>query len=140
MTLKSALEDLSQTTLEAISGCLRKLEYLGGLRRVRDDYWHWGFSKVHGESTAKKAIGEAHRAAVSEVLSTPLRMLLEDVESSSESSGLDPAKYLESLAQKEERLLPSNPGAGSARHLNSVLCALLGLERNRKRNATRQAS
>lgn len=140
MTLKSALDDLSQTTLEAVSGCLKKLEYLSGLRRVRDDYWHWGFSKVHGETTAKKTLGEAHRAAVSEVLSTPLRTLLQDVKLSSESSGVDAEEYLQSLTRKEDNLLPSNPGAGSARHLSSVLSALLGLERNRKRSATRRAS
>ena len=140
MTLKSALDDLSQTTLEAISGLLRRLEYLAGLRQSAGDYWHWGFSKVHGQNSAKKAFSEAHRAATSEVLSTPLRTLLQDVESSSAASGLDPETYLEALRRKRENLLPSNPGAGSPRHLNSVLCALLGLERNRRRTATRRAS
>jgi len=140
MTLKSALEDLSQTTLDAISGCFRKLEYLAGLRRVRGDYWHWGFSKVHGESTARRALLEAHRSTASDVLSTPLRALLYEVEASSAESGLDPAEYLENLKKQEESLLPPNPGAGSARHLSSVLFALLGLERNRRRNATRRVS
>jgi hypothetical protein len=140
MTLKSALEDLSQTTLEAISGCLRRLEYLAGLRRRRGDYWHWGFNKVHGEASARKALNEAHRAAVSDVLSTPLRVLLQDVEENSAASGVDSESYLEKLAKDERTLLPKNPGAGSARHLSSVLYALLGLERNRKRTATRRAS
>lgn len=139
MTLKSAFEDLTQTTLEAISSCLGKLEYLGSLRRSRGDYSHWGFSKLHGELPAKKALREAHRSAVSEVLTTPLRMLLEDAETSSEKSGMDPEQYLDGLARKEEELLPRDPGAGSARHLSSVLHALLGLERNR-RNASRRAS
>ena len=138
MTLKSALEDLSQTTLEAISGCFRKLEYLAGLRTSKGDYWHWGFTKVHGLSTAKQALSEAHRAAVSEVLSTPLSTLLEDVESTA-SSGAGVEGYLEKLA-KQKSLLPANPGAGSARHLNSVLYALLGLERHRKRTSIRRAS
>jgi len=35
MTLKSALEDLSRTTLEAVVGCLRKLEYLAGLHEPK---------------------------------------------------------------------------------------------------------
>ncbi len=139
MTLKSALEDLSQTTLEAISGVLLRLEYLAGLRGS-GDYSHWGFSKVHGLTTAKNALRDAHRAVVSDVLSTPLKTLLEDVESSSACSGVDPASYLDGLRKKQGNLLPSNPGAGSARHLNSVLYALLGLERNRRRRATRQAS
>ncbi len=140
MTLKSALEDLSHTTLEAISGCLRKLEYLAGLRKNGGDYAHWGFNKVYGEAPANKALTTAHRAAVSDVLSTPLRNLLEDVEASSQEAGVGTERYLESLAKKEDELLPDDPGAGSARHLSSVLHALLGLERSRERNATRQAS
>lgn len=138
MTLKSPFEDLSQTTLDAISGCLPRLEYLGGLRRLAGEYGHWGFNKVHGNQAANKALQDAHRATVSEVLSTPLRTLLEDVELSSHTSGLDPEQFLERLGKHE--LLPKDPGAGSARHLRSVLNALVGLERNRKRNATRQAS
>jgi hypothetical protein len=140
MTLKSALEDLSHTTLEAVAGCLRKLEYLAGLRAREGDYAHWGLSKVYGQTPAKKALGTAHREVVSEVLSTPLGTLLEDVEKSSELAGVDPEQYLGDLAQRGNALLPTDPGAGSARHLSSVLHALLGLERTRERNATRRAS
>ena len=140
MTLKSALEDLSRTTLEALSGCLRRLEYLAGLRGRKGDYDHWGFSKVYGEASAKKALTSAHRATVSEVLSTPLRNLQDDVDSSSHEAGLMPEEYLERLTQKQRELLPRDPGAGSARHLSSVLRALLGLQRARERNATRRAS
>ena|SRR5437868_15537681 len=134
MGLKSAFEDLSQNTLGALADCLKRLEYLGSLRRLRGGYWHWGFSKLHGDSAARKAFREAHRAAVSEVLCTPLRTLLQNAEASSNHAGIDPEGYLENLGKAE--LLPEDPGAGSARHLNSVLHALLGLERNRKLNAT----
>ena len=142
MTLRSALEDLSVTTLRALTGYLQKLEYLAGLRREQGDYWHWGFSRVHGDMPARKALVEAHKDAVSEVLSTPLRLLLEDVEKSSQISGMHTETYLETLAQKNEKLLPKHPGAGAARHLKSVLHALLGLERSRdrERSATHQAS
>ncbi len=140
MTLKSALEDLSRTTLRAVSGCLRKLEYLAGLRGLQGNYVHWGFRKVYGESTANKAITTAHHEVVSEVLSTPLGTLLQDVENSSQTAGVEVEGYLEKLAEDSEQLLPKDPGPGSARHLSSVLHALLGLERNRERNATRQAS
>jgi hypothetical protein len=138
MTLKSAFEDLSLTTLEAVSGYLRKLEYLAGLREDKGEYSHWGFRRV--QTSARKAFNTAHRAAISEVLSTPLRLLMQDVERSSELAGVAAEKYLESLAERDEGLLPKNPGAGSARHLSSVLHALLGLERARERNATRRAS
>ena len=140
MTLKSAFEDVSHTTLEAVAGCLRKLEYLSGLRHRAGDYAHWGMGKVYGRTTANKALGAAHREVVSEVLSTPLGVLLEDVEKSSAEAGLDTEQYLGSLAQQGDTLLPTDPGAGSARHLSSVLRALVGLERNRQRSATRRAS
>ena len=140
MKLKSAFEDLSQTTLGAIAGCLRRLEYLAGLRKLGGEYWHWGFSKLHGEPAAKKAFYEAHHAAVSEVLCTPLRALLKDVESSSHGLGADPEQFLQGLKGKKAELLPSDPGAGSARHLSSVLHALLGLERNRRPDAIHRAS
>ena len=140
MTLKSAIEDLSRTTLEAVAGCLRKLDYLAGLRLDEEAYLHWGLSRVHGDAPANKALTIAHRAAVSKVLATPLRSLLEDVERSSRQLGVSPATYLEKLTEREAMLLPQNPGAGSARHLSSVLRALWGLERHRDKNATRQAS
>src|SRR5262249_18466012 len=140
MTLKSAFEDLSRTTLEALYGCLRRLEYLAGLRVPKGEYTHWGFTKVYGEQPARKALTSAHRSAISEVLCTPLRDLLEETESSCRKEGVSPESYLNRLTEKRDDLLPPNPGAGSARHLNSVLRALLGLARNRERNAIRRAS
>ena len=140
MTLKSALEDLSRNTLLAISGYLQRLEYLAGLRRRGQGYTHWGFGKVHGEAAASKALGEAHRDVVSQVLSTPLSKLLADAEKSTQADGQDLEAYLTTLSEKGNSLLPNDPGPGSARHLSSVLHALLGIERNRERNATRRAS
>jgi hypothetical protein len=138
VTLKSALEDLSQTTLNAIAGCLRRLEYLAGLRSQGGEYVHWGFRKTYGRANAHKAIETAHHQAVSEVLSTPLGSLLQDVEIS--AAGVEVEAYLEKLSETSTGLLPKDPGPGSARHLSSVLHALLRLERNPERNATRQAS
>ena len=140
MTLKSALEDLTRSTLRAISGCLQRLEYLSGLRERGEGYSHWGFEKLHGESAANKALAEAHSSAVSNVLSTPLTKLLSDVQSSTQAEGQNTEAYLRGLSQKGSELLPNNPGPGSARHLSSVLHALLGLEKNRRKAATRQVS
>jgi hypothetical protein len=140
MTLKSAFEDLSRTTLRAVFGCLGKLEYLAGLRAHEGDYAHWGFGKVHGHAAANKALSTAHHEAVSEVLSTPLGRLLDDVEDSSHAAGVEVDAYLLKLSQRGDALLPQKPGAGSTRHLSSVLNALLALARNREGNATRRAS
>lgn len=140
MTLKSAFEDLSRTTLRAVFGCLGKLEYLAGLRAHEGDYEHWGFGKVYGQATANKALGTAHQEAISEVLSTPLGKLLADVENSSQTAGVELQTYLQKMAGRGETLLPERPGPGTARHLSSVLHALLALARRREWNATRRAS
>lgn len=138
MTLNSALEDLRGTTLRAISGGLRALEYLSRLRNQAGAYAHWGLARVYGEMSARKALVQAHRSLVAQVLSTPLRKLKEDAEFSSELAGMPAARYIERL--RELPLLPPEPGAGSARHLNSVLHALLILAQSRTPDAIRPAS
>lgn len=140
MKLKSALEDLHESTLKALKGCLRRLEYLAVLHRNEGDYDHWGLARVHGDSPARKALTQAHRSQVSEVLSTPIRDLMEDARESSESLGLPPSTYIERLCERGTGLLPPEPGPGSARHLNSVLQALSSLLKNRSQGAIRRAS
>lgn len=128
MNLHSPSEDLEHT-LRAISGALRKLEYLSGLRNRSGGYTHWGMAKVHGDRAASSALSQAHRSVVSRVLSMPLRELLEDAKKCSEVVGLLPEIYLEHLAARGSYLLPPEPGAGSQRHLNSTLRALSELAR-----------
>jgi hypothetical protein len=130
MTFNSALEDLRATTLKAIAGSLRKLEYFAGLRDSAGNYTHWGLARVHGELAANRAIEQEHRQVVSKILSTPLQRLLADVEQASERSGVAPADYVESLIG-QDRLLPVRPGPGTERHLNSVLQALSNLAKIR---------
>jgi hypothetical protein len=139
MTLKSALDDLTFTTLQAIRGLWRRLEYLAGLRAPGGDYLHWGLAKVHGDLAAQRALNEAHRSAVSKVLRTPIGDLVKDAEESSGLQGLTPEAYLEKLDQSKTQLLPANPSGGAARHLSSVLAALLSLAKTR-RDATPPAS
>jgi hypothetical protein len=106
MTLKSALEDLTRSTLRAISGCLQRLEYLSGLRERGEGYSHWGFEKLHGESAANKALAEAHSSAVSNVLSTPLSKLLSDVQSSTQAEG----QNTEACRKREAGFFPTTQG------------------------------
>jgi hypothetical protein len=138
MSRNSALQDLRATTLRAISGTLRKLEYLAGLRDAQGTYTHWGLARVHGELAATRALEEEHRLLISKILSTPLQRLLADVEKSSELAGVTPPAYLEHL-KKQTALLPPEPGGGSERHLNSVLEALSSLTKSRA-GATRPTS
>lgn len=135
MTLTSALQDIQQTTLAAVRGLLRKLEYLAHLQDRAGDYSHWGMSRVHGDPATQEALAQAHRSILSRVLATPISRLLEDVEKSSETAGVPAELYAHNLAHRKPPMLPPDPGAGSELHLKSVLHALSSLLKARNQDA-----
>lgn len=137
MTLKSALQDVKETTLAAVSGLLGKLAYLASLRRGQGRYEHWGMEVVHGPESAERALKTAHAEIVTGVLRTPLASLVEDLEESSRGSGAVAHAYVEEMRERFADLLPGEPkDSPAASHLNSVLVALSSLEKTRGR-ATR---
>jgi len=139
MTLKSALQDVKETTLSAISGLLGKLSYLASLRR-HGRYNHWGMQIVHGEESSERALKAAHAEVVAGVLRTPLPALLEYLQESSRGSGVAPQTYVEEMREHFDALLPGDrQDTPSSAHLSSVLLALSSLEQNRGR-ATRSTS
>ena len=130
MSLKSVTEDLQVRTLRAVSGLLGKLGYLAGLRQADGTYSHWGLSRIYGAEATQRALEGAHRSAVSTVLETPLATLVRDV---NDSSGPNDAARIEFLRNlQENQSLPPASGAGTARHLSSVLRALVSLIKNRR--------
>jgi hypothetical protein len=134
MTLKSALQDLKQTTLAAISGLLGKLAYLGSLRRAHGRYEHWGMEVLHGPDATERAIQTAHSEVLAGVLRTPLARLEEDLEQSSGQDGTGAQEYVDQMRGRFEDLLPGErKDAPAARHLSSVLLALSQLEKDRER-------
>ena len=139
MTLLSALDDILINTLSFIPGLLGRLEYLSGLRDS-EHYRHWGLSRVHGERTAERALTDAHALVMSEVLRSPLRKLVEDVESACAASHRLPSAYLEELYGKYSTLLPEEMGGGSTRHFSSVLHALSALASSAQPSATRPSA
>lgn len=138
MTLKSALQDLRDTTLAALSGLLARLSYLASLRNREGGYQHWGLSLVHGEESAERALKAAHTEVLSTVLRTSISELEDDAEASS-GNNTTTQSYLENMREQVTELLPSAQDAASARHLNSVLVALSSLKKNPGR-ATRLTS
>ena len=130
MTLKSALQDLRDTTLAAVSGLLAKLAYLGSVKR-EGGYRHWGMSQVHGEESSERALKTAHTEVLSRVLRTPISELEEDLRESSRANKQSEEAYIKGMQEQFNGLLPSED-AVSARHLNSVLVALSNLEKNRQ--------
>ena len=140
MTLKSALQDVKETTLAAISGLLARLAYLGSLRRTHGHYDHWGMEVVHGREATEKALRAAHSELIGRVLRTPLSSLEDDLRESSEFNGIEPREFAAEMQARLEELLPDGrENTPSSTHLNSVLQALSSLERNRAR-ATRSTS
>jgi len=139
MTLKSALQDVRETTLAAVSGLLAKLGYLASLRRKDGSYQHWGVSLLHGEGSSDRALNTVHSEVLSSVLRAPLSTLVEDLRHSSEGSGQNAEGYIEKMRGEVDKLLPEQANPASASHLNSVLVALSNLEKAQER-ATRSTS
>jgi hypothetical protein len=131
MTLKSAFEDVLETTLAAVSGIIGKLEYIAGLRDGNKKYMHWGLQRLHGEEASQQALAEAHRLLFLNILRAPLRMLKDDLKQSSDAQQAAPHEYAESLRMRQQNILPQDLGGGSVRHFNSVLRALSSLASNR---------
>ncbi|HEY3974293.1 MAG TPA: hypothetical protein VGM18_14910 [Candidatus Sulfotelmatobacter sp.] len=140
MTLKSALQDVKETTLAAVAGLLGKLAYLASLRRPQGRYEHWGMEHIHGPESSERALKTAHSEVVAGILRTPLPALEGDLNESSRGGGVEAQAYVEQLRDRFEDLLPGERAdSPTARHLNSVLLALSTLEKHRGR-ATRSIS
>jgi hypothetical protein len=140
MSLKSALQDIKETTLSAVSGTLGKLSYLASLRGGQGRYEHWGMETVHGVEPAERALRQAHLEVMGKILRTPLASLIEDLKESSQSRGMAGSAYVEEMQGHFEDLLPEGrQNTPASTHLNSILVALSSLERNRGR-ATRSTS
>jgi hypothetical protein len=134
MTLKSALQDLKETTLAAVSGLLGKLAYLASLHRRQGHYEHWGMEATHGAESSERALKTAHAEILARVLRTPLESLVDDLEESSRGSGVGAQEYVEEMRDRFDALLPGERGdSPAASHLNSVLVALSSLQKHRGR-------
>lgn len=140
MTLKSALQDLKETTLAAVNGLLGKLAYLASLRGPQGGYEHWGLQAVYGQESSERALKAAHVEVITGVLRAPLESLEEDLQQSSRNSGVTARVHIQRMRERFNDLLPGErKDSPAATHLNSVLVALSSLEKNRER-ATRSTS
>jgi hypothetical protein len=138
MRLLSPIDDFLSNTLSALGSLLDRLEYVAGLQSD-GKYQHWGLSKTYGEQTAHEVIEEVHRFNYLETLRSPLKVLADEVSRGAAQKGLDEVSYVRDLSAVSPKLTPSKPTGGSAKHLESVLAALLKIVLNRKR-ATRRAA
>ena len=118
MTLKSALQDVKETTLAAVAGLLGKLAYLASLR-AQGRYEHWGMEVVHGPESSERALKAAHAEVLAGVLRTPLPSLVEDLERSSSASGVAAQRMSRKCATFDD-LLPQ--GTNSPAQTTLVQC------------------
>jgi hypothetical protein len=130
MTLKSAIQDVQERTLRAVTGALAKLQYIVSLRNQDGSYSHWGLERVHGEAATQNALKDAHRGVVSSILRTELSKLFRDLQETCDSEK-ETSDLLDHL-QASPHIVPPKPGAGTERHLNSVLHALARLVKNQR--------
>jgi hypothetical protein len=137
MRLLSPIDDFLTNTLSALGSLLDRLEYVAGLQS-EGKYQHWGLSRTYGEQTAHEVIEEVHRFNYLETLRSPLKVLADEVSRGAEQKGLDEASYVRDLSAISPKLTPKTT-AGSAKHLESVLAALLKIVQNRKRATHRVA-
>ena len=129
MTLKSALQDVKDTTLAAVSGLLGQLAYLASLRHKEGKYQHWGMENVYGTEASERALKTVHADVLKGVLRMPLPLLEKDLQVS--CGGVDGEAYVEQLRRRLEDLLPEGrQDSPTAEHLNSVLLALSHLDKN----------
>lgn len=134
MTLKSALQDVRETTLAAVSGLLGKLSYLASLRGRHGGYQHWGIARVYGPEAAERALKTVHGEVLASVLRAPLASLTEDLAETSRSRGLPPQTCVEEMRGNfNDLILGEGKDLPKTTHLNSVLTALSFLAKNQVR-------
>jgi hypothetical protein len=140
MAFLSPLDDLLTRTLAAIPGLLARVEYLASLK-LNGRYGHWGLSRVHGEPAAQRAMADAHKMLVGEILQTPLELLVEDSEAACAAGDKKTQVYLEELCGRQSSLLPDESSRpATTRHFSSVLFALSALTRAQGRAIRPNAS
>ena len=132
MALKSAYDDLRETTLGRIEGVWGKLMYVAGRRSPEGRYQHWGFERAYGPDTAQKTFEQVHQSLVEAVLRTRIGRLFEDLERTSETAGANPASYVSDLTADPRRLLPAECSTATELHLISVMETLSALEHQRQ--------
>ena len=139
MKLLSPIDDFLSNTLSALASLLDRLEYVASLQQSDGKYQHWGLARTYGDQTAHEVIQEVHCFNYLQTLRTPVKTLVDEVKRGAAHKGLDELSYVRDLSAVSPRLIPNQPTGGSARHLDSVLLALLKIAQHRN-SAIHQAA
>lgn len=120
MRLRSAKEDLQETTLSTLPGVLDRITYLAGLRLSTGRYEHWGMARAYGEQAAQSALEEAHVKTMNAILRSPMARLYDEA-----------GAQVEMFDRPAAELLPPATDALRAAHFSLVWDALASVARRR---------
>ena len=136
MSVKTPLEDFVKTTIAAVPGYWYKLVYIADLRSSSSKtYDHWGMARRYGLTASHAAISAAHSDLFVEVLRTPIRKLVEDVQVTDVPDQSGEGHFLDGLWDSRSRMLPTDLGGGSAKHFEVTLLTVRRLiQRKRGKN------
>jgi hypothetical protein len=102
----SPFEDFQARTLSALAGLWTKLLYMAELRSEDGQYCHWGHSRVHGELLSQAALARAHSELYISLLRSPIKELVEDIETTSDGS--DPKELMRKIEVGRNQMIPQN--------------------------------
>lgn len=95
MRVHEAAEDLRRRTLAQIARPLDRLIYLASMRDYNTGlYYHDGLAAKFGHEIACEAIAECHREAFQELVSSPLEVLVGQMESYMKTTHTPPSDFL----------------------------------------------
>lgn len=139
MSLFSASEDFTLRTLKHVHGAIHRLFYLTTLRDRDGNYHHWGMARSFGDDASQRAAQDAHKAALNEVLRTPLHELWGEVAERGSCDGRSTGDVLQ-LMSTGSWVLPPGCSPAAEAHFNSVLLALREIAMVAKETSTRPAA
>ena len=88
---------------------------------------HWGLARKYGDNAAQRAIEDAHRNVLLELLRTPMRELVGDAQRSAAAAEQPLSQYVQEVSRGGADLLPKRAGNAAASHFSAVVQALARL-------------
>jgi hypothetical protein len=95
MEVVRAAEDLRRRTLANVKDPLERMIYLASMRDYNTGlYHHDGLAVRFGDEVASEALAECHREAYGQLLASPLKTVVEQLENYAERSGTPPTDLI----------------------------------------------
>jgi len=123
-------DDFVLNTLQGVSGCLSKLEYLNSLRDESGRIRHWGLEKIHGEERTGVEFEAAYERTLNEILRTPVQELWTELVESCGEKEQSTRTSIEEIRKKILEHIPMGFGEAQRLHVKQVLDVVFALAEN----------